>query len=313
MSGRIRTIKPELLDDEPTAALSDAAWRIYMSLHLCADDFGNARLGNNYVAAMVWQDTMRDPSEPLAELVAKRFVIPFAKSEQRYGHIRGWDKHQRIDNRGKGRVPAMSDDDGSLPMWFRGFRARFAESPEAASPVRGEPGPSLPSSPLARARTHRAPAQSGGGTTTTTTTTDPEEPEAGVVSKTETSKASAVNEIHEHYLDAKQRHNSKTRRTTIDAKERKAVQARLDAGHTVEDLKSACDGLFLSDHHVKGKYLSIGYAMKPENVEKFIALADVEPEVELPIIRHPDRDRYIPKPGQAVSTAAVLSLFGVGK
>lgn len=37
------------------------------------------------------------------------------------------------------------------------------------------------------------------------------------------------------------------------------------------------------------------------------------PEKELPIIRHPDRDRYIPKPGQSESTAAVLSLFGVGK
>ena len=35
------------------------------------------------------------------------------------------------------------------------------------------------------------------------------------------------------------------------------------------------------------------------------------PEKELPIIRHPDRDRFIPKPGEAVSPGAVLSLFGV--
>jgi two-component system sensor histidine kinase BaeS len=37
MSGRIRTIKPELLDDERTATLSDAAFRLFIGLILLAD------------------------------------------------------------------------------------------------------------------------------------------------------------------------------------------------------------------------------------------------------------------------------------
>ena len=52
MSGRIRTIKPELLDDAVTAGLSDMAFRLFVSSIVLADDYGRLR-------ARVLQDGLR--------------------------------------------------------------------------------------------------------------------------------------------------------------------------------------------------------------------------------------------------------------
>lgn len=113
MSGRIRTIKPEVLDDEVASSLSDAAWRLWVSLWVLADDHGNVRLANKYLAASVWQDTSRDVETVRLELFEKGLVSPYAYKHQRYGHINGWEKHQRISNQGTARVPLPSQDDGT--------------------------------------------------------------------------------------------------------------------------------------------------------------------------------------------------------
>lgn len=151
MSRRIRSIKPELLEDEPTTGLSDSAWRLHVSLWLLADDHGNTRYSDRYVAANVWQDTSKEVGPITRELVTKRFVEPYARSEQAYAHIRGWAEHQRIDNAGKPRVPCREQDDGSLPTWFRDFRPFFAqtfrESPRVSETLRDEVG-QPPDSPL---------------------------------------------------------------------------------------------------------------------------------------------------------------------
>src|SRR6185312_11839658 len=98
MSGRIRSIKPEILDDEVAAGLSDAAWRLWVSLWVLADDHGNVRAGEKYLAAQVWQDTSRDVATPLLELVEKGRLHPYSVGGQRYVEIHAWDKHQRVDN-----------------------------------------------------------------------------------------------------------------------------------------------------------------------------------------------------------------------
>jgi hypothetical protein len=152
MAGRIRSIKPEILEDEVMAALSDAAWRCLQSLTVLADDHGNVRLGEKYVAAMVWQDTARPTAATIRELVEGRHIEPYMKSDQRYGHIRGWERHQRIDNAGKPRVPGPSEDDGGDEQWFREYRRRFAET-------RGETKADTPRLAAARADSPRASAR----------------------------------------------------------------------------------------------------------------------------------------------------------
>lgn len=165
MSGRIRTIKPEVLEDEIAAALSDSAWRLWISLWVLADDRGNVRAGDKYLGANVWQDTTRSADEPLYELIDRGFIAPYAVRCQRYAHINGWEKHQRVDNASKPRVPTPDQDDGT---WDQGLSDNLAE-------FRGgirEPKRLPESPPLAR----RAPAQSSGETPTPTTDPDPESP-----------------------------------------------------------------------------------------------------------------------------------------
>lgn len=157
MSGRIRTIKPEVLDDELAASLSDEAWRMWVSLWVLADDFGNVRLGAKYLSANVWQDTSRDPTAGLTELVSKGFLAPYAVNSQRYGAIRSWAKHQRVDNAGKSRVPGPNEEDGT---WDQALGANLAA--ENAMPIS-----SLPTSRL------RTRALSPTTTTTPTPTPTP--------------------------------------------------------------------------------------------------------------------------------------------
>lgn len=130
MAGRIRTIKPEILEDEVAAGLSDAAWRMWVSSWTLADDHGNLRAGERYLAANVWQDTTRDAATPLGELVSKGRYRAYAVNGQRYVHIAGFAKHQRVDNAGKPRVPGPDEDDGT---WFQTDSGNFAA--ENAMPI----------------------------------------------------------------------------------------------------------------------------------------------------------------------------------
>ena len=155
MAGRIRSIKPELLEDEIAVSLSDAAWRLWVSMWVLADDHGDLRAGDRYLAAQVWQDTSHDASAPLLELIRTGLVLPYSVEGQRYVRIAGWSKHQRVDNAGKPRVPTPEDDDGT---WIQLLTIKVAE--KLRDPTR--PSATLGALPL---------AQSGGETTIPITTT----------------------------------------------------------------------------------------------------------------------------------------------
>jgi len=127
MTGRIRSIKPEVLEDEIVASLSDAAWRLWVSAWVLADDHGNLRAAPKLLAASVWQDTTHDVEEPLFELVQTGRFEPYSVRGQRYVHVRNFRKHQRVDNAGKPRVPGKDEDDG---LWLQELRELFANSRE---------------------------------------------------------------------------------------------------------------------------------------------------------------------------------------
>lgn len=129
MAGRIRSIKPEILDDEEVSALSDQAWRMWVSMWLLADDYGNCRAGDRYLAALVWQDSTRSPrvAEILRELCGARIEV-YQVNGERYAHIRNWEKHQRIDNAGKPRIPGPGDENSIAWEHSRGEPRRTSES-----------------------------------------------------------------------------------------------------------------------------------------------------------------------------------------
>lgn len=114
MAGRIRTIKPELLESEDTALLSHAGFRLFVGLILTVDDYGNCQAHPRYLASRVFWGVEADAEDALAELVQSTLVVLYRSSGKTYLHITGWEQHQKVDHPGKPRVPRMEDEDAEI-------------------------------------------------------------------------------------------------------------------------------------------------------------------------------------------------------
>lgn len=136
MSRRIRSIKPEILDDERTAALSHGAWRLFVSLWLLADDYGNFRAVPRQIGgAVFWGRDDSDAEAWLDELIASELIKTYMVKGQRYAHISGWH-HQRVDKPGKPLCPGPELADGAEPL-----ATDSRDSREALEKVPGIPAP----------------------------------------------------------------------------------------------------------------------------------------------------------------------------
>lgn len=116
MSGRIRSIKPELLEDAKTARLTDRQWRLFLSLFLLADDHGNLHGDVQRIdGAVFWgsSDTRETAEKALEHLASISLITRYSVRGQPYIAVNGWAKHQRVDKPSKPRVPGPSLDDGS--------------------------------------------------------------------------------------------------------------------------------------------------------------------------------------------------------
>jgi hypothetical protein len=141
---RIRTLKPEILDDEKVAPLSDTAFRLFTSLVVLADDHGNARADIRWLQGQIWWAHGEPPNVLLAlvELGRASLIDVYAVRGGTYVHLRGWDKHQRIDNAGKNRVPLPNDADAKeIEVIEESFAANLREPPRLAAGPRPGRGP----------------------------------------------------------------------------------------------------------------------------------------------------------------------------
>lgn len=113
MAGRIRSIKPEIIEDERPASLSDSAWRLWVSMWLVADDHGNCRASVEYLRGKIWwaHTTSPDVEALLRELAKAGSIVRYIVRGQQYAHVERWEKHQRIDNAGTPRVPLLIEAD----------------------------------------------------------------------------------------------------------------------------------------------------------------------------------------------------------
>ncbi len=122
---RIRTLKPEWLDDERMLEAGSDARVLSVSLILLADDYGNGRANAVALANRVFPldenplVKFRGASEKLLGWYAAFYLV----DGQRYFHIRNWDRHQRVDKPGKPRVPgpekATDTDASEMPNKVR--------------------------------------------------------------------------------------------------------------------------------------------------------------------------------------------------
>ena len=134
---RIRTLKPEMLSDEKTATLTDAEFRLFVGIILLADDYGNLRANPKQLdAAIFWARENPVDIGPLLEtLTAVGLIVPYTVRGQRYIHLRGWDKHQKVDHPGKPLCPGLAETDTNNSRTPRGSLANTSgEIPESFAP-----------------------------------------------------------------------------------------------------------------------------------------------------------------------------------
>lgn len=272
---RIRSLKPEVIEDEHKVSLSDAAWRVMVSLWPFSDDHGGVRLGGKYVGATVFQDTTRDVEPLLAELVAKKQLQIYVVDGARYGRWLTWNQDQRIDNAGKPKVPPPgSGTQAALfpePTLPPVPGSKDSNDLDEISPTSSE---GLGQKALARAPAHPAAGREGKGREGNRKGTK----DLSVLDPPYCDPDPAA-EVYEHWLDCRQAHNPRRQRITISDKDRKALKALLKSGRSVEELKMACEGLFLSPFHLGENdrataYLDFAYVVGRKNIEPFIALAE---------------------------------------
>lgn len=155
MAGRIRSVKPEWLEDERMALASDAARVLSIALLLLADDHGNGRANRVVLAAHVFPGAHTDKLDAaLRELTdVIKFVELYEVDSQSYFHIRNWAKHQRVDHPGKAQVPGpptVSEKPRRVSRRSRDGLANIPENgakeAEALAP-RAIPSPPFPSDP----------------------------------------------------------------------------------------------------------------------------------------------------------------------
>jgi hypothetical protein len=111
---RIRTIKPEMFQDEKLAPLAPIDRLVYIGLIAMADDAGRLLDSIKVIDAFVFPDedspyTSRDSIETLARL--SRVIRYTAESGQKCIQIVRWEKHQRVDKPSKYVLPAPTPED----------------------------------------------------------------------------------------------------------------------------------------------------------------------------------------------------------
>jgi hypothetical protein len=120
MSGRIRSIKPEWLEDEVLVMMSSDARVLTIALILMADDYGNGRCHVATIAGRVFPPSGDSPEElagsymrlvlALAEVTKSRFAGTYEVRGQHYFAIRKWKDHQKVQHPGKPLVPGPPED-----------------------------------------------------------------------------------------------------------------------------------------------------------------------------------------------------------
>jgi len=160
---RIRTIKPEILEDEKTAALSNGAWRLFASAIVLADDHGYLRGSPQWLHSQAFWgvpgETVAKVKSYLDELTRARLLIAYTVRAQAYLAIRTWTRHQRISNAGKPHCPGPEGSDPPTSDDSPRVAANCGETPLDLRPPTTDPDHRpRPRPPLAPSSSSSPPA-----------------------------------------------------------------------------------------------------------------------------------------------------------
>jgi len=114
---RIRTIKPEIWQDEKLAPLQPLTRLVFVGLISMADDAGRLVDNIKSIDGFLFPETKESSREPLDILARIGRIIRYTSSSgQKLIQITNWDRHQKVDKPAKYTLPAPSDAQPQEPQ-----------------------------------------------------------------------------------------------------------------------------------------------------------------------------------------------------
>jgi hypothetical protein len=136
MSGRIRSIKPEWIEDERFNACSDAAVRMAKVFYALVDDEGRCRASMRALGLAGWKfcDSVSDKTAhaqgAVTELIAAGWLVGYEAEGYQLWQVRNFQKHQKISHFTESKLPPPPETSAAV-----------ATPPDLSGPLRNPPEP----------------------------------------------------------------------------------------------------------------------------------------------------------------------------
>jgi len=129
------------MEDAATAGLSHEAFRVFIGMITVADDHGILRATDRYLERVAFLEV--ESERPIAHIrseLARKLVTFYEASDERYAHLRGWQRHQRVDNAAEPRLPLPPGFVSRRRERHDGKRARYWWAIELVTVARTQVG-----------------------------------------------------------------------------------------------------------------------------------------------------------------------------
>jgi hypothetical protein len=106
---RIRTIKPDFWTDETLGECSPTARLLFVGTWNLADDYGNLERSSRQLKAQLFPYDNFDCEPYVVELLKAGVLIEYEFEGKKYLHIKGFDKHQKVEKKSSPRHPLYDE------------------------------------------------------------------------------------------------------------------------------------------------------------------------------------------------------------
>ncbi len=106
---RIRTIKPDFWTDETLSECSVSARMLFIASWTFADDHGSLERSAKQLRAQAFPYDDLDCEVLIRELLAAGVLIEYEVDGKKYLHIKGFDKHQKVNRESLPKFPKYAD------------------------------------------------------------------------------------------------------------------------------------------------------------------------------------------------------------
>lgn len=259
---RIRTLKPELPQDEKVGSVSRDARLLWLMMFTLADDEGRFRAHPGLLASACFPYDGLSPDTVGAwcdELVRAGLVAVYRVSGQVYGAITNWSRHQRIDHPAPSKLPSPPDE--SVDPLSEVEKEALASSREDSRGFATDHDPDPLTGISSLSRTPLSPVNP------TSTRT---EAVTQLRARARSASAADAHEIFAAWCEAGGKNQSA--RLTRDRLGK--ISARFREGYSLADIRDAAVGIWSSRWNVEHGRTDLALALRDgEHLERFRDIA----------------------------------------